>query len=217
MARVASGPQNPWVRDAWGSLSISSTRRPVAASVPARWWQALVLPTPPFWFSMRDDGHGLPPWGMGLLHGGAPTPVSARGAGCSTAERRFSAAILGGPLAMPDPPRFYSTASLKPRVGPDELPCAIGVTAGPDPSAGRRGLRFRVDQRRPGPARGGVAAGRAGRGDRGAIRACGAANASNWRRMREGHGRARDLLARGHPAPAEDGLPPRWPDSSRGD
>ena len=32
---------------------------------------------------------------------------------------------------MPDPPRYYSTASRKPRVAPGDLPFAIGVTAGP--------------------------------------------------------------------------------------
>src|SRR5262249_13310512 len=45
--RIVSGPQSPWVRDACGSLSIRSTRRPAFASVPARWWQVEVLPTPP--------------------------------------------------------------------------------------------------------------------------------------------------------------------------
>src|SRR4051794_2950382 len=55
-AAVATGPQNPCVRLAWGSLSTSSTRRPSWASVPARWWQVLVLPTPPFWLSMVTTG-----------------------------------------------------------------------------------------------------------------------------------------------------------------
>ena len=48
--RVASGPKNPCVSDACGSLSISRTRRPLLASAPARWKQDDVLPTPPFWF-----------------------------------------------------------------------------------------------------------------------------------------------------------------------
>ena len=50
IARIASGPQNPCVRLAWGSASSSRTRRPWRASVPARWWQVEVLPTPPFLF-----------------------------------------------------------------------------------------------------------------------------------------------------------------------
>src|SRR4051812_34606498 len=49
---VARGPQKPCVRLAWGSLSINRTRRPSRAAAPARWWQVLDLPTPPFWFSI---------------------------------------------------------------------------------------------------------------------------------------------------------------------
>jgi hypothetical protein len=33
---------------------------------------------------------------------------------------------------MPDPPRYYSNASRKPRVAPEDLPFAIGVTAAPE-------------------------------------------------------------------------------------
>src|SRR4051812_693970 len=50
MRRVASGPQNPWEREACGSLSSKRTRWPALANVPARWWQVDVFPTPPFWF-----------------------------------------------------------------------------------------------------------------------------------------------------------------------
>jgi hypothetical protein len=35
---------------------------------------------------------------------------------------------------MPDPPRYHSNASRRPRVAPGELPCAIGVTAELDDS-----------------------------------------------------------------------------------
>jgi hypothetical protein len=33
---------------------------------------------------------------------------------------------------VPDPPRYHSNASRKPRVAPGDLPSAIGVAAGPD-------------------------------------------------------------------------------------
>src|SRR5258708_5558168 len=37
---------------AWGSRSISKTRRPRAATPAARFTAVVVLPTPPFWFAM---------------------------------------------------------------------------------------------------------------------------------------------------------------------
>ena len=58
---VATGPQKPCDRLAWGSLSSRRTRRPSAASVPARWCVVLVLPTPPFWFNSVITGMRLPP------------------------------------------------------------------------------------------------------------------------------------------------------------
>src|SRR5580704_15750864 len=42
----------PIVALPWGSRSISSTRRRVAASEAARFTEVVVLPTPPFWFAM---------------------------------------------------------------------------------------------------------------------------------------------------------------------
>src|SRR3954447_12995187 len=78
MVRVASGPQNPWVSEACGSASISRTRRPSRARVPARWWHVDDLPTPPFWLSRVTTGTGSLPRGTDLLHRGALTVLSAR-------------------------------------------------------------------------------------------------------------------------------------------
>src|SRR5262245_44232352 len=58
-----STPQ-PMVALPWGSRSISSTRRCVAASEAARFTAVVVLPTPPFWFAtamMRFIMPGLNP------------------------------------------------------------------------------------------------------------------------------------------------------------
>ena len=60
-----TGPQRPWVSDDWGSLSMSRTRRPIWAKVPARWWVQLVLPTPPFWFSSVTMGMAVLSPGVG--------------------------------------------------------------------------------------------------------------------------------------------------------
>src|SRR5882724_4720867 len=63
-ARIASGPQRPWVKDACASLSRSKTRRPALASVPPMWWQLLVLPTPPLALTRANvmAMPKLPPW-----------------------------------------------------------------------------------------------------------------------------------------------------------
>ena len=45
-----SMPQ-PMVALPWGSMSMSSTRRRVAANEAARFTAVVVLPTPPFWFA----------------------------------------------------------------------------------------------------------------------------------------------------------------------
>src|SRR5208337_708449 len=62
-ARVASGPKNPWVRLACGSLSINSTRHPDLANAADRWKHEDVLPTPPFWFrNVMVQATGGSPW-----------------------------------------------------------------------------------------------------------------------------------------------------------
>src|SRR5687767_9824840 len=48
---VSLGRPSPEVELAWGSRSMSRTRRSAAASDAARLMAVVVLPTPPFWFA----------------------------------------------------------------------------------------------------------------------------------------------------------------------
>ena len=118
--RAATGPQNPWVRDDWGSLSISRTRRPIWASVPARWCVQLVLPTPPFWFSIVRTGTAAPSGSVPVGRSGCPDtrciatrrgpgrlrplPKYRRGGGRHDANRRGSPGRRPRPAPPPGRP-----------------------------------------------------------------------------------------------------------------
>ena len=66
-ARVATGPRSPGSGRPGDRCRAAGSAAP-AASVPARWWQVEVLPTPPFWFRAvtMDTPSALP--GSEVMH-----------------------------------------------------------------------------------------------------------------------------------------------------